>query len=145
MHYEIELSDGADESATAAILAGLKDYNLHRFGPADWKELVIALKDEDGKVIGGLSGHTARGWLYTALLFIPEDLRGQGLGPKLLQMAEDEARKRGCTGVYIDTMSADALTLYQKCGYEIFGQIAEFGPDYAMTYLKKLLRDAKVS
>jgi len=42
-------------------------------------------------------------------------------------------------------MSADALTLYQKCGYEIFGQIAEFGPNYAMTYLKKLLQDAKVS
>ncbi|MGP4690413.1 GNAT family N-acetyltransferase [Agrobacterium cavarae] len=138
MHYEIELSDGADESATAAILAGLKDYNLHRFGPADWKELVIALKDGDGKVTGGLSGHTA-------LLFIPEDLRGQGLGPKLLQMAEDEARKRGCTGAYIDTMSADALTLYQRCGYEILGQIAEFGPNYAMTYLKKLLQDAKVS
>lgn len=96
-------------------------------------------------MIGGLSGHTARGWLYTALLFIPEDLRGQGLGPKLLQMAEDEARKRGCTGAYIDTMSVDALTLYQRCGYKIFGQIAEFGPDYAMTYLKKLLQDAKVS
>jgi len=139
MQYQIELSDGADDSAKAAILAGLKDYNLHRFGPADWKELVIALKDENGQVIGGLAGHTARGWLYTALLFIPEALRGQGLGPKLLQMAEDEASKRGCTGAHIDTMSADALTLYQRCGYEIFGQIAEFGPDYSMTYLKKSL------
>ncbi|MDQ1186641.1 GNAT family N-acetyltransferase [Agrobacterium larrymoorei] len=139
MQYQIELSDGADDSAKAAILAGLKDYNLHRFGPADWKDLVIALKDENGQVIGGLAGHTARGWLYTALLFIPEALRGQGLGPKLLQMAEDEARKRGCTGAHIDTMSADALTLYQRCGYEIFGQIAEFGPDYSMTYLKKSL------
>ncbi|MDR6102914.1 GNAT superfamily N-acetyltransferase [Agrobacterium larrymoorei] len=139
MQYQIELSDGADDSAKAAILAGLKDYNLHCFGPADWKDLVIALKDENGQVIGGLAGHTARGWLYTALLFIPEALRGQGLGPKLLQMAEDEARKRGCTGAHIDTMSADALTLYQRCGYEIFGQIAEFGPDYSMTYLKKSL------
>jgi len=139
MQYQIELSDGADDSAKAAILADLKDYNLHRFGPADWKDLVIALKDENGQVIGGLAGHTARGWLYTALLFIPEALRGQGLGPKLLQMAEDEGRKRGCFGAHIDTMSADALTLYQRCGYEIFGQIAEFGPDYSMTYLKKSL------
>lgn len=139
MHYNIQLSDGADDSATAAILSSLKEYNRHRFGPADWKELVIALRNEDGNVIGGLSGHTARGWLYTALLFIPEELRGQGLGHKLLQMAEDEARKRGCTGAYIDTMSADALTLYQRCGYKIFGQLAEFGPDYSLTYLKKSL------
>jgi len=139
MQYDIELSDGADKTANAAILAALKDYNLNRFGPAEWKDLVIALKDNDGAVIGGLSGHTARGWLYTALLFIPQDLRGQGLGPKLLGMAEDEARKRGCTGAYIDTMSPDALTLYQKCGYEIFGSIEDFGPGYALTYLKKSL------
>ncbi len=139
MHYTIELSDGADESATAAILAGLKDYNLPSLRPCRLERAGHRAERRRRQVIGGLSGHTARGWLYTALLFIPEDLRGQGLGPKLLQMAEDEARKRGCTGAYIDTMSADALTLYQRCGYEVFGQIAEFGPDYAMTYLKKSL------
>ncbi len=139
MHYEIELNDGANEDAKAAILGALKSYNINRFGPAEWKDLIIALKDADGNVIGGLAGYTARRWLYTALLFIPEDLRGKGLGPKLLGMAEDEARKRGCKGAYIDTMNPEALLLYQRCGYTIFGQIEDYGDGIAMTYLKKLL------
>ncbi len=139
MNYEIDVSDGANDDAKAVIFGALKTYNINRFGPADWKDLIIALRDEDGIVIGGLAGQTARGWLYTALLFVPEDLRGQGLGPKLLGMAEDEARKRGCKGAYIDTMNPDALALYQKCGYAIFGQIDDYGDGIALTYLKKAL------
>ncbi|NTJ42983.1 GNAT family N-acetyltransferase [Agrobacterium larrymoorei] len=137
MNYEINLTDGADDEAKATILGALKNYNVNRFGSAEWKDIVISLKNEDGNVIGGLAGQTARSWLYTALLFIPEELRGHGLGPKLLGMAEDEARQRGCKGAYIDTMSPEALSLYQRCGYTIFGQIEDFGDGITMTYLKK--------
>ena len=139
MEPQIIISDGPDKDSETAILAALKSYNVERFGPSDWRELVIALRNDEGSVIGGLSGHTARGWLYTSLLFIPEDMRGQGLGPRLLVMAEDEARKRGCKGAYIDTMNPDALAIYQACGYEIFGQIEGFTDTSSMTYLKKLL------
>lgn len=137
MNYDIEISDGSDDVAKDSILGALKTYNINRFGPAEWKDIVISLKDDTGNVIGGLAGHTARGWLYTALLFIPAELRGQNLGPKILGMAEEEARKRGCKGAYIDTMNPDALTIYQKCGYEIFGQIEDFGETMSLTYLKK--------
>ncbi|MGV1752192.1 GNAT family N-acetyltransferase [Agrobacterium sp. CG674] len=139
MEPQITISDGPDKESETAILAALKSYNVDRFGPSDWRELVIALRNDEGSVIGGLSGHTARGWLYTSLLFIPEDMRGQGLGPRLLAMAEDEARKRGCKGAYIDTMNPDALAIYQTCGYEIFGQIEGFTETAALTYLKKPL------
>ncbi|NTF32592.1 GNAT family N-acetyltransferase [Rhizobium skierniewicense] len=133
----ITISTAAEKDSEAAIFAALKAYNLDRFGPSDWQELTISLRDEAGKVTGGLCGHTARGWLYTSLLFIPEDIRGQGLGARLLAMAEDEARKRGCKGAYIDTMSQDALAVYQKCGYEIFGQIEDFSDTVSLSYLKK--------
>ncbi|MBD8686808.1 MULTISPECIES: GNAT family N-acetyltransferase [unclassified Rhizobium] len=136
---QITISDGPDKESEAAILSALKAYNVERFGPSDWRELVISLRNAEGIVTGGLSGHTARGWLYTSLLFIPEEMRGQGLGPKLLAMAEDEARKRGCRGAYIDTMNPDALAIYQACGYEIFGQIEGFTETTALTYLKKPL------
>lgn len=137
MEPHITISQEGDKDSEAAILSALKDYNINRFGPSDWQELVISLRDDEGTVTGGLCGHTARGWLYTRLLFIPETLRGQGLGPKLLSMAEEEARKRGCIGAYIDTMNPDALAIYQKCGYEIFGQIENFSDIGSLTYLKK--------
>lgn len=139
MDPKITISEGADKESEAAILSALKAYNVERFGPSDWRELVIALRNDEGAVIGGLSGHTARGWLYTSLLFIPEEMRGRGLGPKMLAMAEDEARKRGCRGAYIDTMNPDALAVYKGCGYEVFGQIDDFGTAEALTYLKKQL------
>ena len=138
MEPHIAISD-SDQESEAAILAGLKAYNAERFGPSDWRGLVISLRDDDDNIIGGLSGHTARGWLYTSLLFIPEEMRGKGLGPKLLDLAEKEALKRGCRGAYIDTMNTDALRLYQKCGYVVFGQIEDFGNANTMTYLKKSL------
>lgn len=136
MQPTISISQTADKDSEAAIFAALKSYNIDRFGPSEWQELVISLRDDDGNVIGGLCGHTARGWLYTQLLFVPETLRGQGLGPKLLAMAEDEAIKRGCVGAFIDTMNPDAVPVYQKCGYEIFGRIENFG-ESSLTYLKK--------
>lgn len=139
MEPQITISDGPDKDSEAAILAALKAYNVDRFGPSDWRSLVISLRNADGTVTGGLSGHTARGWLYTSLLFIPEEMRGQGLGPKLLMLAEDEARKRGCKGAYIDTMNPDALAIYQACGYEIFGQIEGYTDTTSLTYLKKRL------
>ncbi|MBN7805923.1 GNAT family N-acetyltransferase [Agrobacterium rosae] len=138
MEPRFVISD-SDKESEAAILAGLKAYNTERFGPSDWRGLVISLRDDDDNIIGGLSGHTARGWLYTSLLFIPEEMRGKALGPKLLDLAEKEALKRGCRGAYIDTMSTDALRLYQKCGYTIFGQIEDFGNANTLTYLKKSL------
>ncbi len=139
MEHDIQIIDGADEDAKSAILQALKTYNIDRFGPAEWQDLTIALRDPDGHVIGGLSGHTARSWLYTALLFIPEHLRGQRLGPKLLGMAEEQARKRGCIGAFIDTMNPDALAIYQKCGYEVFGKLDKFNGTATLTYLKKSL------
>lgn len=138
MEPHIAISD-SDKESEAAILAGLKAYNTERFGPSDWRGLVISLRDDDDNIVGGLSGHTARGWLYTSLLIIPEEMRGKGLGPKLLNLAEKEALKRGCRGAYIDTMNTDALRLYQKCGYVVFGQIEEFGNANTLTYLKKSL------
>jgi GNAT superfamily N-acetyltransferase len=136
MEPKIVLS-ASDKEGDAAILAALKAYNTERFGKSNWQELVISIRDDNDAVIGGLSGHTARGWLYTSLLFVPETMRGKGLGPKLLGLAEEEARKRGCTGAYIDTMSEDALRIYLSCGYEVFGRIEDFSGPNALTYLKK--------
>ena len=41
------------------------------------------------KTIGGLWGRSAYEWLFVELLFIPEELRGQGLGTTLLRQAEE--------------------------------------------------------
>jgi GNAT superfamily N-acetyltransferase len=54
--------------------------------------------------VGGLTGRTSRGVLFIDLFFLPDDLRGYGLGRRLLQLAEEEARQRGCISAVLSTL-----------------------------------------
>ena len=137
MHPEFVLSDTADADSEATILVALKAYNIGRFGESDRRELVISLRDEKGQTTGGLVGYTGRGWLYISLLFVPDELRGQGIGPKLLTMAEDGARHRGCMGAYIDTMSPDALKVYLRHGFTKIGELDHLAGGHVLTWLAK--------
>ncbi|MFF2319732.1 GNAT family N-acetyltransferase [Agrobacterium sp. NPDC058088] len=131
------LSDVADAEVEKAIREPLVAYNIARFGESDKRELTITIRDEDNTVTGGLVGHTARGWLYVQLLFVPETMRGQGTASKLLSMAEDEARKRGCVGAYIDTMNPDALRTYERYGFTKIGALGPLSSGQSITWLEK--------
>jgi GNAT superfamily N-acetyltransferase len=112
-------------------------YNIARFGESVREKLAIRLRGDDGEINGGLVGYTARDWLYIEMLFVPEELRGKGTAGTLLKMAEDEAKRRGCIGAFIDTMSPDALKVYQRYGYETIGALGEFAGGHTFTWLKK--------
>lgn len=121
------------------ITRGLTGFNEGEIGPADRQPLAVLIRDADGTVIGGLSGYTSWNWLFTQLLFIPEELRGEGMAGWLLGAAETEARTRGCTGAWIDTFSPIALKAYMRQGYEVFGEIPNFIGDRTRSFLKKTL------
>ena len=87
--------------------------------------------------MGGLWGRTSFEWLFVELLFVPENLRGQGLGAKLLEMAETEAQNRKCLGAWLDTLSTDACRFYQRQGYRLFGVIEDIPPGNTRSYLSK--------
>ena len=87
--------------------------------------------------MGGLWGRTAGTWLFVELLFIPEEMRRNGLGRKMMATAEEEARARACRGVWLDTFSFQARGFYEKLGYSVFGAIENFPPGHARYFLKK--------
>lgn len=136
-HLDMTASPRPEE--LAAISEGLTAFNEADVGPSERQALAILIRDIDGKVIGGLSGYTAWGWLFTQWLFIPETLRGEGMAGKLLSQAEQEARARGCHGAWIDTFSPVARKAYMRQGYEIFGELPEFPKGRTRTFLRKAL------
>jgi GNAT superfamily N-acetyltransferase len=71
------------------------------------------------------------------LLWLAEEVRGQGFGSQLLSMAEGEARQRGCHHAFVDTTSFQALPFYQKCGYTLYAQLEDFPPGHRRYFLKK--------
>lgn len=137
MDIELKLTEGVAPEEEEIILNRLKAYNVATFGQSDRRELAVPLYDDGGKVIGGLTGYTGRGWLYVAMLYIPDALRGRGLAARMLDMAEAEARARGCIGAYIDTMNPQALRLYLKQGYREIGRLRDLPGGHSVTWLEK--------
>lgn len=120
-----------------AILQHLIAYNLKSAPNPKFQLLGLLLKDEQGTTIGGLWGRSAYEWLFVELLFVPEHLRGNGTGTRLLKQAEEIARQRNCTGVWLDTFDFQALPFYQKLGYTVFGELKDHPRGISQHWLQK--------
>lgn len=136
---KIELSETATEADLDVIEKGLVDFNKDLIGASNRQTLVVMVRDENDQVVGGLLGATARGWLYIDSVFVPENLRGQGVAQTMVELAEVEARKRGCHGAWLDTVNPDAFRIYQRCGYAVFGTLDNFANGQAFSFMSKML------
>ncbi|MDO4506892.1 MAG: GNAT family N-acetyltransferase [Spirochaetales bacterium] len=61
--------------------------------------------------------------MHLDILWVDEKYRRTGIGSKLLKAAEDEAVRRGCHSVHVDTMSWQAPEFYKKHGYRMISQL----------------------
>ena len=117
----------------------LNAYNMRRAQAYDGRSLAIFLRDDQGHVVAGLSAYTWAGLCEVEIVWVPEELRGQGLGSRLLHAAEQEARARGCSLIVLSTYSFQAPAFYQKHGYTIAGQINDCPPGHTDYYFHKRL------
>lgn len=123
----------------AGVAASLGDEMAERFGPRDEAPFAIIARDASGARIGGLNGVTHWRWLYVRNLWVAPEHRCLGLGARLMQAAENLARKRNCVGLYVDTFEPRAAAFYQRCGYTAAGRIENFPPGAArMCFSKKI-------
>ncbi|BDS86724.1 N-acetyltransferase [Streptococcus pneumoniae] len=99
----------------------LRVYNRSKREEAESEPLNLYVEDEKGNLLAGLIAETFGNWLEIEYLFVKEELRGQGIGSKLLQQAESEAKNRNCCFSFVNTYQFQALDFYQKHGYkEVF-------------------------
>ncbi|MXQ13031.1 GNAT family N-acetyltransferase [Microvirga makkahensis] len=107
------------------------------------QDLAVVIRDADTReILGGLWGRTGWEWLSIEYIFVPESLRGQGLATRLIGMAEEEAFGRGCHSVWLDTLNPKALALYERLGYERFGELKDFPRGGSRFFLQKKLKPA---
>jgi GNAT superfamily N-acetyltransferase len=132
-------SDTAARSTFNAIFHALDRASHDVIGPADPRLLVIPIHADGGDVIGGLWGISAFRWLHLEMVFVPESMRGRGVGSALLAAAETEARTRGCLGIYVDTFSFQAVPFYEKTGYTTFGMLDDCPPGHQRLFFQKRL------
>ena len=120
----IVVTDAPEQRDGDVIAQGLAAYNTEHVGPTDWRLLGVLVKDSDGNTVGGIGGKSTLGVLFLDLVYLPKALRGSGLGSRMLAMAEQEGRRRGCRSAVLYTLSFQAPEFYKKHGWRVFGEIA---------------------
>ena len=139
MVLALEITDTPRAEDLEVLGASLAAFNQSDVGPSERQALAVLVRDVDGDVVAGLSGCTAWGWLYVQWLWVAEDQRGRKLAGRMLELAEAEARGRGCHGAYIDTFNPQALKTYQRAGYTVFGSLPDFPKGRTRSFLSKTL------
>ncbi len=134
--YHISIENNPDKREADIIEQGIIRFNVANCGMT-WQPLAVFLRDDEGKIVGGITGHTEWGWLHCGMFWLPDELRGQGWGSRLLQVAEDEAKKRGCKHAHLDTFGFQARGFYEKHGYRVFGVLEDYPGDYHRYYMRK--------
>lgn len=150
-----EVTDGnvrievAERDAVPAVrdrvMAGLTEYNDQHVPSPNMTPLVLAARDKDDQIVGGLVGVTpwaaiGKGWLYVHMLWVTAAWRKRGLGRRLLRAAEAEAVRHGCRSAYLDTFEFQARAFYEREGYVTFGVLEGFPPGWRRYSMRKELR-----
>ena len=137
---DITVTDELAPAELTVIVDGLGAYDFSRIGYRDFRRLAVLVRNpQTGKVVGGLYGRSEFGLVYVDWLFLPEDLRGAGIGSRVLAMAEEEGRRRGCTRIALTTLSVEAPGFYKKQGYDVAATIDCDPPGLTRHYMMKML------
>jgi GNAT superfamily N-acetyltransferase len=136
--YEIRIEDKVAPQDLEALWQHLYKFNFGQTGQRG-QFISCFLRDRKGQILGGAHGWTAFGWLHIDVLWLTEDLRRKGLGRRVLEVTEQEARRRGCKFAELDTFSFQSLGFYLKSGYTVFGELDNIAGEHRWYFLKKEL------
>jgi len=79
------------------------------------------VRKDDGVIVGGITGYTTLGTMYTDELWIAEAFRRKGLGKAVLEKAEALAKERGCIANQSTCLTFQNLEFFKKMGFEFYG------------------------
>ena len=130
--FEADLSHTDDDF----IHDQLGVFNIKSTGFADYAPAHLLLRDADNKVRGGLLAYVWAKWLHVDTFWLPEDLRGQGWGTKLLEEAHRIGREKGAEAAWLDTFSWQARPFYERFGYEAVFEVSGFPPGHSRIFMQ---------
>ncbi len=105
----------------------------------DGQWLAILVKDDAGKILAGICGNTWGGCCEIRQFWVEESQRGRGLGTRLLEAAESEARRRGCTQIFLMTFTFQAPAFYAKRGFSILATVNDYPRGHQNLLMRKVL------
>lgn len=121
----------------AIMVKGMLEYHASKGHPRKVDTFSIAMRDESNTFVGCILVSFLWNGMEIQTVWVHESLRNQGWGRKLMQAAEEEGKKRGCTLAYTNTFTWQAPEFYKKLGYREYGKLENFPPGNALYYVCK--------
>jgi GNAT superfamily N-acetyltransferase len=118
------------------------EFNSGVTGIADGEWLAIFVRNDAGRIIGGIAGATWGGTCEIRQFWVEESERGRGLGTRLLAAAEREARRRGCGQIVLQTFTFQAPAFYARHGFTTVAEMAGYSRGHRNLLMRKRLDEA---
>jgi len=139
----LQIRNDDPDNLRTELLEGLRVFNEAVAGPYRDEPLALSIRDDDGVLIGGLTGLFYWNMLQVHLLWVAEEHRHSRCGTALLSRAEEIAMHRGCEVIYLDTYTFQAPGFYRKQGYTALGSMPDAPKGFETTWFtKRLNRDS---
>ncbi|MBA3816069.1 MAG: GNAT family N-acetyltransferase [Parachlamydiaceae bacterium] len=136
--YRVVVDYSPSEADNSVVREGIVAFNENILGERD-KAFSIFLKNDLGKVFGGIQAFMGTESIYIDVLWIEGSLQKQGYGTQLLDAAEREAIKNGCVFSAVDTFDFQAEQFYLKNGYKRVSELKNCWFGHSKFFLRKNL------
>ena len=129
------LIDCVEGGASVSFMLPMTRDKARRFwrGVAGSSQRALFVAEDDGRIVGTVQvvfdmpeNQPHRG--DVSKMLVHRSQRRKGVGEALMRAAEDAAKSAGRNLLVLDTASADAERLYERCGFQRAGTV----PNYAL-------------
>ena|SRR3990167_1252969 len=139
MNYKIDFDSNPKTEDTEILSDGIFSEAKEKKDLNPVTYFAFFIRDETEKIIGGCNGDILYGQLYVSQLWVHKKIRNQGYGTKLMQLAEEYAKKMGVRFMSVNTMDFEAKPFYQKLGFFVEFERHGFDKDSVFYFLRKNL------
>lgn len=137
--FEVKISSTINPEAHREITNLLNAYNTEQAPnlPFEAPQDVEILLYEKDILLGGIIGKSQWGTLEVKKLAVNTDYRHHGIGTQLMNLAEEEAKRRNCKYVSLSTFSYQAPKFYEKLGFTKIGTEEDFPVGFERYFYQK--------
>jgi GNAT superfamily N-acetyltransferase len=118
----------------------LTAFNAAATGAGEPAPLSVRVTDTAGELVGGLTAWVRGSWCAVDMLWVREDHRHAGWGSKLLEAAEEESARRGCTEVIVSSFTFRAPDFSRRHGYRETGRTEGIPDGHQDVHVHKVLK-----
>jgi GNAT superfamily N-acetyltransferase len=134
---KLALEADDNDEVLNALAAGMRVFNRAAVPELTSHKIVAAIRDDGGKVVGGVIGRLGADSVYMEIVYNDESVRRAGMGRKAMLLAEAEAKRLGARESWLYTMSFQAKPFYEKLGYHQFAELKWLDGKHRRHFMRK--------